>query len=163
MLLLPLAATVHATEPAVGAPVRLDEAHVAELMRNDAGGTLVVNFFASWCGPCQKELPAVERHVLAHPGVRGLHVSLDEPRDAARVQTFQTTFGLRLPMVHLDAGAPGPAVGRLVKDWPDKIPVTLVLGPGGVERARFVGLVDLARLDAVLTEAPVAPAGAVAP
>lgn len=150
---MPLVAPLAATEPAVGAPVRLDEPHVAALLRNEEGGTLVVNFFASWCGPCQKELPAVERIIFAHPGVRGLHVSLDEPGDGARVEKFQTTFGLRLPMVHLDAGAPGPAVGRLVKDWPDKIPVTLVLAPGGEEKARFVGMVEPTKLEQVLASA----------
>lgn len=43
-----------------------------------AGEPLVVNFFASWCGPCRAELPEFERVSLANAGsVRFLGISHD--------------------------------------------------------------------------------------
>ena len=43
-------------------------------------------------------------------------------------------------------------LGRVVPRWPDIIPVTLVLDPGGHERARFEGSVDALALGAVLAD-----------
>ncbi len=149
-----LVAAAPATEPAVGEPVRVSESQVAELLRNPEGGTLVVSFFASWCRPCRHDLPLVERTVLGHPGVRALHVSLDEVRDAPKVLRMQVELGLRLPMVHLQTDAPGAAAARLVPRWPDVIPVTLVLGPGGAEKARFQGTIDPVKLDLALGADP---------
>ena len=56
----------------------------------------VVNLWASWCGPCRDEMPAVERFAKAHPDVRVVGVAIDDAPDAARqfARELEVTFPL---------------------------------------------------------------------
>jgi hypothetical protein len=86
----------------------------------------------------------------AHPDARFALVSVDERRDRPRLPAFLADHRVRLPVYHLDADDPARSLGRVVPDWPDLIPVTLVLDPGGGVRARFFGETDAARLGEAL-------------
>jgi len=66
-----------------------------------AGKVLVVDFFADYCKPCQRKLPALEALHRAHPEFAVVGVSLDESADRAwkTIGRHKLTF----PVVH-DAG-----------------------------------------------------------
>jgi cytochrome c biogenesis protein CcmG, thiol:disulfide interchange protein DsbE len=66
-----------------------------------AGRVLVVDFFADYCKPCQRKLPAMEALHRAHPELAIVGVSLDESAAAAwrTIRRHHLTF----PVVH-DAG-----------------------------------------------------------
>lgn len=66
-----------------------------------AGRVLVVDFFAAYCRPCQRTLPAVERLHRQRPDVAFVGVSLDE--DPAVARRLVSRHGLTFPVVH-DAG-----------------------------------------------------------
>ena len=53
------------------------------------GHVVFINFWASWCAPCQVELPQLVKNIAAHQDVYLLAVSVD--RDAAAMQKFLST------------------------------------------------------------------------
>jgi thiol-disulfide isomerase/thioredoxin len=51
------------------------------------GQIVVVSFWATWCGPCQEELPRLSQLAQEWSGkdIRLIAVSIDEPKDAAKI------------------------------------------------------------------------------
>ena len=51
------------------------------------GHIVVVNFWATWCGPCQEELPRLSKLAQEWPGkdVRFVAVSIDDRKDRAKI------------------------------------------------------------------------------
>ncbi|HWX76598.1 MAG TPA: TlpA disulfide reductase family protein, partial [Candidatus Acidoferrales bacterium] len=61
-------------------------------------GTLVLlNFWATWCGPCREEMPSMER-LHRQVGGRGLALlAINEKESAIRVANFMRSYGLSFP------------------------------------------------------------------
>jgi len=51
------------------------------------GEAVVVNFWATWCGPCQVELPRLSKLAESYAGkpVRFVLISIDEPKNRAKI------------------------------------------------------------------------------
>lgn len=67
------------------------------------GKTLVVNFWATWCVPCRKEMPALDRLAQRDPDLVVLGVNLQE--DGASVRAFFDRYQLVAirPLLDIDA------------------------------------------------------------
>ena len=63
------------------------------------GRVVLVNFWATWCEPCEREMPAMERLYGALPrdGFELVAVAIDDEESA--VQTFQDEYRLSFPIV----------------------------------------------------------------
>ncbi|MFC5525897.1 redoxin domain-containing protein [Rhodanobacter ginsengisoli] len=66
------------------------------------GRPLVINLWATWCGPCRRELPTLALAQQRMPGVR--FVFADQGESPAVVRTFMDAQQLRLDHVLLDDG-----------------------------------------------------------
>jgi peroxiredoxin len=122
----------------------IDESEVAKLARNDMKQLLVINVWATWCGPCVAELPEFVTMNRMYRGreFRLVTISLDEPekRDAALKvlkdnHVSATNFLARTDDRDKFADA-------LDKEWPGPIPYTLVIAPGGKVLHRKAGSID---------------------
>lgn len=97
---------------------------LAELL----GEATVLNFWATWCGPCRHELPELERLQADFKGrpLQVLAINVDSPR--AAVEAFIANTDLLLPVYFMDARTQA-SLGI------DKIPFTVLLdGEGRVVR-----------------------------
>jgi thiol-disulfide isomerase/thioredoxin len=89
------------------------------------GEILVVNFWASWCAPCRRELPLLDQWnaAWAGRGARVIAISIDS--DARKAKQFAEEMKLTLPVMH-----DGPEGLARVLDIPS-VPFTLLLDRDG--------------------------------
>ncbi|MFQ5696242.1 MAG: tetratricopeptide repeat protein, partial [Terriglobia bacterium] len=70
------------------------------------GRPLLLNFWATWCAPCQEEMRLWKQHYreLTAAGAELVAVSVDEPAQAAQVDAFVQERALPFPVLRMDAG-----------------------------------------------------------
>ena len=93
------------------------------------GKVVVINLWASWCGPCRREVPEYEKVRNAYAGRRGGVHRINDGRSATssdRVKKFlrDVSFGFRL-------GWADRETARTLMNGENGIPQTLVLDPAG--------------------------------
>jgi thiol-disulfide isomerase/thioredoxin len=115
---------------------------------------VVINVWASWCGPCRTESPvlASEARALQGHGVRFL--GLDEEDRTAAARAYAVSAGEIYPSLVDHDGA---LLRRLTLLPPQGIPSTLVLDSSGRVAARVIGMVTRAQLQRIVTS--LEPAG----
>ncbi len=97
------------------------------------GDVVLLNFWATWCEPCEREMPAMERlHAkLAGEGLHLVAVSVDENRDT--VEQFRKRFGLTFEILF----DPDKHVADAYQAY--RYPETLLIGRDGVVVERYIG------------------------
>ena len=121
-----------------------------ELRLSDLRGQpLVVNFWATWCGPCRAEMPALVRLEAEHAGVARV-IGVNQGESAEIITAFADELNIVYPLL-LD---PGNAVNR--QYGVRGLPTTLFIDRDGVIRDQIVGAASeavlAARLEALLED-----------
>ena len=115
------------------------------------GAVIVVNFWASWCPPCIREAPALQR-VWEDYQSRGVQfVGVDVGDNRAAAQAHERRFDVTYPSIE-------DSSGRVLLDFrgtltPSSRPSTLVLDRAGRVAARVLGRVDATTLRALVDDA----------
>ncbi|EFO80336.1 alkyl hydroperoxide reductase/ Thiol specific antioxidant/ Mal allergen [Oscillochloris trichoides DG-6] len=118
------------------------------------GQVVLLNVWATWCGPCRAEMPAIQRlYSESQPGLVILALNSTVQDDAAAVRGFADELGLSFPIL-LDTTGAVTHTYRV-----QALPTTFVLDRQGVIRKIFYGgplneATLRAALDPLLQEAP---------
>ena len=114
----------------------LDEARVPRALGQFQGRILVVNFWATWCGPCRAEMPAFQRlhQRWMEKGVRFVGLSGESPETAAR---FGRELGISYPL--WTGGEEVQELSRRLGNRMRVLPHTVLIGPAGEVLEQRVG------------------------
>ena len=102
--------------------------HLESRLENGADTTFVVNFWATWCGPCVKELPYFEALGAnrADENFKVLLVTLDFVNQLeSRVIPFVKEKALKNEVLLMDEDKPNKWIPRVSEEWSGALPATL--------------------------------------
>ncbi|MEP6484508.1 MAG: TlpA disulfide reductase family protein [Rudaea sp.] len=110
-----------------------------------SGKWVIVNYWATWCSPCLKELPDISAFVTAHKD-EVVAIGLDfEDTDKADVVKFLQTHVLSYPVAQVD-----PDNAPKDFDTPKGLPNTYVIAPDGHVAKAFLGPITSKDLESVI-------------
>lgn len=110
------------------------------------GQVVMLNFWATWCGPCRLEMPAMEKFQADSRGkVKIVALGADSGESPEQLAAFGKDLNLSFTMAH-DAGAAALAYRIL------GIPTTLFIDQNGIIRSRHTGPLTLNQMQQLAAE-----------
>lgn len=93
----------------------------------------IYNFWATWCGPCVKEMPYFENIHAADASVELVFISMDDGRKPERVTSFLKKKGIKAPVYLLNDVDYNKWIDKVDPTWSGAIPATLFIKPDGTK------------------------------
>ncbi len=113
-------------------------------LASQRGHWVIVNFWATWCVPCIKEMPDISRFVATHKNVSAIGLAYDDSAPAD-IKAFVAKHPVVYPIAQVTLDKPPKDF-----DAPLGLPTTYVIDPQGRLARTLVGPVNAAVLSAVI-------------
>src|SRR5215831_14452214 len=130
---LPLVVATSLLVSAVAAPaaqpqlVQADPPAIRKAIAAAGGSAVLVNVWATWCGPCREEFPDLlrVRKDLAGDGLKVILVSADFDDTRKDAEAFLKEHGVDFPS-YIKTGRDEDFIQTLAPQWSGALPVTLI-------------------------------------
>jgi thiol-disulfide isomerase/thioredoxin len=117
-------------------------------LSKQGGKWVIVNYWATWCAPCLKELPDISAYVTAHKDKVAAIGLAFEDSDKADIVKFLKTHVLSYPVAQVDVLDPPKDF-----DTPKGLPNTYLIAPDGHVAKAFLGPITSKDIDGVIAAA----------
>uniref|UniRef100_A0A0M3I5J8 PITH domain-containing protein n=1 Tax=Ascaris lumbricoides TaxID=6252 RepID=A0A0M3I5J8_ASCLU len=118
------------------------EGHFNQLLTDAGSKPVIIDFFATWCGPCQRIAPVFEQLSLKYTNMVFGKVNVETAEELSRknMVTAMPTFNVYVSKVKVDSlrGADATALETLVKKWSDRTPREESLVAGQTDLTAFI-------------------------
>ncbi|QSE98005.1 TlpA family protein disulfide reductase [Fulvivirga lutea] len=116
--------------------IQVDE--LVALVNSDKEKIQVINFWATWCGPCIKELPFIEEVAESMKSQVDVQlITVDFVDDLTKVEKFVERKQLKSNVYLIDNVDYNSWIDKVDERWSGAIPATVVINPVSGDR-RFV-------------------------
>jgi thiol-disulfide isomerase/thioredoxin len=117
--------------------------HLSDHLETD-GRPVLLNLWASWCGPCRAEMPDLSAAAVAHPEVQFLGVAIDD--DPVAAERFAEEIAVSYPLAVDDAD-------RVARRYPSPgLPATYLISADGRVTRIVYGAVREAQIEALIED-----------
>jgi len=115
-------------------------ADIQKMVRDSGAKAVLVNMWATWCGPCRQEFPGLVRvaHKYQGQGLKVLLVSADTETDLPAVKKFLAEHGVEFP-AYLKAEKDQEFIDGMGKQWTGALPATFLFDGTGKLRDFWEG------------------------
>ena len=105
-------------------------------LTNKKGNIMIINFWASWCLPCKREMPSLAKLAENYPDVKVYAINMEKP-NKLRAGDFFKNLGITSLDIYFDPDF------TLVKTFKMRgLPTSILIDKNGREFGRVVGEVD---------------------
>ena len=105
-------------------------------LTNKKGKIMIINFWASWCLPCKREMPSLAKLAQKYPKIKVYAINMEKP-SKLRAGDFFKSIGITSLDIYFDPDF------KLVKTFKMRgLPTSILIDKDGREFGRVVGEVD---------------------
>lgn len=110
------------------------------------GKPVLVNFWATWCAPCVREMPLLDSFAKENPHLSVVGLALDSLKN---MQKFESKVQVSYPLFQLDA--PHLKLIKLLGNTKGGLPFSILFGTDGQVKAIYLGELHKEQLFEVLS------------